>query len=176
MLNRLIIITILDLVLIWPLVYSEHPDPSESQGVIIIVPILILINVIAGLILRAFKNNWSIPILINGIISSAIFYYTFSYEINKGITDNYKSYFFENGKKNYEISFKVTNEKFRDSLTFEFYELGKGSTSTINVSGRYHIRKDTLLLRTDSGTLIKIYKPFLFDFTKKGDTIKIRDR
>lgn len=176
MLKQQLIILLLDFILIWFWVQSIHPEPSISIALIIFIPVIIVINIIAGFVLIIFKSKWSNSLFINTIFSPIIFYFFFTTAIQKGIDDNYKSFYFQKDNKNFEITFKVNNGKVSDSLFYDFYGLGDGSSWTIGISGHYRINKDTILMWTDSGRLMKMYNLILFDYPKKGDTIKIRTR
>lgn len=176
MLKKLSIILVVDLVVIWLWVSCMHLDPSVAIYLIFCIPFCFTINLIAGFILKAVNNPWANSIFLNSIISSVIFYYIFTHDIQSGVDGSYRNMYFQKSNHAYNIMFNLSNGQFYDSSEYEFYKLDNGGSSTIGVRGRYYMRNDTIVLFMDSGKVMKIFNHTLSDYPEKGDTLNLRDR
>jgi hypothetical protein len=172
MIKQLLIIILADLIVLIPFVASMHPEPSATLGVVFIIPVLVLINIVAGFVLMAVKKNWAAPLFINAVIAPVIFYSSFSYIISSNAAKAYKRYYFESNQKNYSLDIDLNDGKFTDSLAFTFYEVAKNSSGTIGLGGHYTTNHDTLFLLSDSGWQMKVFDMGLYNFP--GTTKKIR--
>lgn len=175
MIKQLIVITVVDVVLLGLFVYSTNPDPSIAIGIIIIIPIIFLINIFIGIVLKALKNKWANVILINSIIASLVFNELCSFAIERQTALNYKTFYFRDSDKDYELNFVLEKGKFKDSLTYEIYERISAGSITMGFGGRYKIKNDTLLLIDDSSINknMKMFGNALYDYPETGKKVNI---
>jgi len=99
--------------------------------------------------------------------------YFFNAATEKHVNDNYKTFYFSRNKMDYELVFQLKDGLFKDDLEFNFCELQKGSSSTIDLDGRYLSKGDTILLTTKRGKEMKVSKMVLLDYPALGDKTKL---
>lgn len=83
LLQQVLVLTFLDLILIWFYVRWESPDPSMGIGVLVVVPAVLILNLLISLLMFVFKRKYSLVFLINSIISAIIMYNFYIMEINR---------------------------------------------------------------------------------------------
>lgn len=174
MIKRLLVIILIDLAVIWIWVKSIHPDPGISIALLYYIPVLVVTHIIAGVVLKICKNVWANPVLINAILSAAIFYFFFTLAIQLQVNSISKNFYFKRNDSIFQISLSLNPLEPEDSLRYQFYRFGEGTSRTIGVDGHYYANNDTLFLSTKQGRVMKIYNFHLFDYPKKGEIIRLR--
>jgi len=135
----------------------------------IFIPVIIAINLIVWFLLFSRQNRWTKPVLINTLISPFILTYFFNSAIERHVNNNYKTLYFSRDKMNYKLMLELKDGRYEDDLEFNFYEIQKGSSSTIDLDGKYIFKKDTVFLTTTKGKQMKVSKTVLLDYPTLGD-------
>jgi hypothetical protein len=177
--KQYIIIIIIDIALIAIWDYwanSIHVEQEESIGILLIVPVLIIASGVVGLVLKLMKGIWANVILVNVFIAFTIFIGVFKYEFWKQQHDNYQMFYFRDDNKTYNIILKLNKGKFQNGLTYNIYErLGEYGNAGTDLDGSYIKKNDTLIMTSDKGKVMKIFRKTLFDYPQSGDLTVLRN-
>jgi hypothetical protein len=176
MLKRLIILFAIDLAISLVWIKSLDLDPSVAIYLIFCLPTLFIVNAVLGILLKVLRKSWANAILLNSLINPVCFYFLFVNEINSGVKSSYKNVYFQKNSLDFNIVLNTSGGNLYDSSEFEFYKIDNSGSWTIGVRGRYFLKKDTIILITDSSKVMKIHDHILYDYQNLGDTLKIRDR
>src|SRR5690554_6298864 len=131
---KILALVIIDFVLIWLWVYEMDPHPSESIGIIILVPFIFIINlVLAGILFLIKKKGYSKIFLANSIIASIIMFYLFEEGIDRHLNNRIEDWTFQKADTIFSLTrWKNTNDF---SMT---YSLNPGSSWSF-LDGHYKL-------------------------------------
>lgn len=166
MLLQFFVLACVDFLLIWLWVRQMDPDPSVSIGLLFLVPAVFVVNIIIAIILAFIKKQYSGLFLINSIISSILMYILFVAGIDRHQKKRLESWNFKIKDTTYEIiHWKLEN-------TFNISQSTNPGSSWGFLDGTFLAKGKDYYLRTDS-TQFVIRNNVLYDFRKKGDTLKL---
>jgi len=160
---------IIDFIIIWFWIYKMNPDPSISIGIFIFIPFLFILNlIIGGIFYFVKKKEYFKLFLLNGILSSIIFFYLFGKGIDRYQNNRLESWNFKKADSTFTlIRWKKTNEF---SMT---YSLNPDSSwgflegKCVGKYGEWYLTSDSLKMKI-------INNEKLIGFRNKTDTIKMK--
>ncbi len=164
---KMVALLLIDCIVIWFWVRQMDPDPSASIGIFLLIPIVIIVNLLAGAVLLLFKNANAKLFFINSIAASFIVSELFDNGIRNHQNRIYESWEFS---KN-DTLFKIERNKEYNEFSIS-YSMDNGS-STEFMTGRCIAKNDSVVLKSDSGELY-IFKYKLHNFRKSVYPIAVK--
>jgi hypothetical protein len=169
LLKALLILLILDIVVLAAFIWWMDATPDVSIAELLIVPIIFIINVILGLILR-YKSIYIITgnaFVCNSVIASLVFHSLFQTWFHYYDRAHFKRSYFDLSGKKYELLLDK-----RDT-SYSMFELGNGSALEFK-HGKYEQHQDTVVLG-DSTNRLFFFPNYLIGYPKNGDKIRLKD-
>ena len=156
LLYKILLLALIDLALIWLMVYYMNPDPSSSIWILILVPLAFLINaIIAAYFFFKKKVQNAKAFLVNAVIASLLMYYLFGRGVDRYQNERLESWEFENA----DTTFRVTRWKKRGEFSMS-YSLVPGSSSGLlngeckGNKGEWKLTADSLEMKISGNKLI----------------------
>jgi hypothetical protein len=167
--KALIILLLLDVVVLAAFVWWMDATPDVSIAELLIVPIIFMINLITGIILR-YGTTYKVTgkaFAFNSIISSLVFHCLFYAWFLYYDRTHFESFYFNRHGKQYELLLD------RRDTSYSMLELGSGSALEFK-RGMYEQHRDTVVL-SDSTRRLFIYQTHLIGYPKNGDKIILKN-
>jgi len=156
--GHIISLFLLDIIIIWFWIKLIDPIPSQSLGIILVVPIAFIVNISVSFLFLLNKNKkMALLFFINSIICSILTAVIFSYQIKVPINHGQDYYTFT---KNDSI-FSIFIWKLRNEFDIEYNKCKNCSMRMIE--GKCIQKKDTLFLVSDSNRFM-ILNDFLYEY------------
>jgi hypothetical protein len=159
---------IIDFTLIWFWIYKMDPDPSSSIVIFVFIPFLFVLNlIIGGIFFFMKKKEYFKLFLLNGILSSFIFFYLFGKGIDRHQNNRLESWNF----KKADSTFRLTRWKKTNEFSMS-YSLNPGSSwgfldgKCTDKNGEWHLTSNLFEMKI-------INNEKLIGFRNKTDTIKM---
>ncbi len=167
MIKKIIITVILDMLIFLLFVFSRQPEPSEAILEVFIIPLLFIINLVAGLIFLSLrKRETGFALLINAVLAPIFFGITWNGWDDYYHYTNYTIIHVHDKGTRYVITiYKKTND----------YDIAKTlhkGASEGTASGHYTIKGNTFYL-ADGSRVIEVNSKNVIGFPLKTDTLKI---
>lgn len=174
LLVRALVIIAIDLLVLIPGANDMSHDPSSTIGLLFYIPVLVIVNIVAGVLALVFKSKWALLWFLNAVFSPVFLGNYYSYAAERYTDSINKRFYFENNHKHYSLDIDLNDGKYADSLRFAFFELHPGSSWGTGIGGRYVVKHDTLVLLSDSGQ-IKVLGKVLYGFPRAASRIKMTE-
>ncbi len=169
LLLRVLLLTILDLIIIWNYVKWENPAPDAGIGILIVVPFVMIVNLVIAAILHVLKCQNAIVFIINAVISAIIMYNLFIAGIERRLHLEYEAWLFKVGDTAFIVRFQKPDNLFSvDGMDDKHIP----PESWDYLHGRFTDNKDYYLLKTETNEEYTIKDDFLFGF-RNIDKIKL---
>lgn len=167
---QVIVITLLDTIVFSVWIYEMRPEPSQSIGLIVVLPFLIILNLIISLGLKLFKKKYSKLFLFNAILAPVLFFNLFSFFTDYFFNIDNTRFSFNDKYNYYEIQiYNETNTFYLYRVTYDDYktreEIIKGKSKRKNQ--RIYLFNDTIKMEIKNDVLI--------GFDKKNKYIPLKE-
>lgn len=162
--RKLLIAVIIDILVLSVLIVWVIIEPKISFILIGVIPALFVINLCLAVVARFIAPKFYFTLLLNAIISSAVFYGLNISRIWYYDRHNFDRWLFTADNKHYELVLKKSDS------SYSIFELHR-SSSQIFMSAGYTLNNDTIKL-TDVVSPVTIYKDTLRGFITEKIALK----